>query len=80
VSLRVVQASRTQTRHEPETGASVCETAEDFSPEPDTAIKGKHRTPPARLLHAVGDDTCSPEWLEIIYRSMAGTNYAAKPI
>jgi hypothetical protein len=51
-----------------------------LSPEPDTVIKGKHRSPPARLLHAVGDDTCSPEWLEIIYRSMAGTNYAAKPI
>ena len=40
MSLRVVQASLSQTRHEPETGASVCEAAEDFSPEADTEIKG----------------------------------------
>jgi len=66
VNLRDFQASRTQIRHEPETGAPVCETAEDFSPEPGMEIKGKHQTPPAQLLQAVGDDTCSPKWLKII--------------
>jgi hypothetical protein len=40
VSLDVFQASRTQTWHEPETGAPLCETAERVSPEPDTEIKG----------------------------------------
>ena len=40
MSLDVFQASRTQTWHEPETGAPLCETAERVSPEPDTEIKG----------------------------------------
>ncbi len=40
MSLRIFRASRTQTRHEPKTGASVCEAAEDFSPEAGTEIKG----------------------------------------